>query len=76
MNIQEREFTIQERITLPVPKFFKKVRNIGLILGAVGGAILGSPVALPAAVVTAAGYLVTVGIVSSAVSSVAVRQDR
>ena len=75
MKIKEREFTLQERVTLPVPKFFKKVRTIGLLLGAIGGAILGAPVTLPAGVVTIAGYLVTAGLVSSAVSSVAVRQD-
>lgn len=76
MKSSEREFTMQERMTMPVPKFFKKVRNVGLLLGAVGGAILGAPIALPAGVVTVAGYLVTAGLVSSAVSSVAVRHDR
>jgi len=76
MNSNEREFSIQERITMPIPKFFKKVRKLGLVLGAVGGAILGSPVIIPASIVTIAGYLVAVGLVSSAVSSVAVRHDR
>lgn len=76
MNIKEREFSIQERITMPIPKFFRKVRNIGLLLGALGGAILGSPIVLPASIITVAGYLVTAGLVSSAVSSVAVKQDR
>ena len=74
--MKERDFTMKERLTMPVPKFFKKVRNIGLLLGAVGGALLSSPVMLPTAVISVAGYLVTVGIVSSAISSVAVRQDR
>lgn len=74
--MKERDFTMKERLTMPVPKFFKKVRNIGLLLGAVGGALLSSPVTLPTAVITVAGYLVTAGIVSSAISSVAVRQDR
>lgn len=76
MKSNEREFTMQERVTMPVPKFFKKVRNVGLLLGAIGGAILGAPIALPAGIVTIAGYLVTAGLVSSAVSSVAVRHDR
>jgi ABC-type xylose transport system permease subunit len=76
MKSNEREFTMQERMTMPVPKFFKKVRNVGLLLGAIGGAILGAPIALPAGIVTIAGYLVTAGLVSSAVSSVAVRHDR
>jgi len=76
MNNTEREFSMQERLTMPVPKFFKKVRSIGLVLGAVGGAILGAPIVLPASIITLAGYLVTAGLVSSALSSVAVRQDR
>lgn len=76
MKSSEREFTMQERMTMPVPRFFKKVRNVGLLLGAIGGAILGAPIALPAGIVTVAGYLVTAGLVSSAVSSVAVRHDR
>ncbi|HWV74080.1 MAG TPA: hypothetical protein VN040_20320 [Pseudosphingobacterium sp.] len=62
---------ITERIKSPTPKFFKKIRTIGLALGAIGGALLTAPITLPATIVTIAGYLATAGIVASAVSTVA-----
>ncbi|MCC7299145.1 MAG: hypothetical protein IT244_12490 [Bacteroidia bacterium] len=52
---------LRERLKKPVPVFFKKVQKAGLVLTAAGAAILASPVALPVAVVTAAGYMVAVG---------------
>ncbi|MEH6305261.1 hypothetical protein RYH73_06380 [Olivibacter sp. CPCC 100613] len=61
---------ITERIKSPTPKFFKRIRTIGLTLGAVGGALLAAPITLPATVVTIAGYLATAGIVASAVSTI------
>ncbi|MGK9123936.1 hypothetical protein M1D52_07440 [Olivibacter sp. SA151] len=62
---------ITDRIKSPTPKFFKKIRTIGLALGAIGGALLTAPITLPATVVTIAGYLATAGIVASAISTVA-----
>ncbi|WP_134090090.1 hypothetical protein [Olivibacter sp. XZL3] len=62
---------ITERIKSPTPTFFKKVRTIGLTLGAIGGALLTAPITLPATVLTIAGYLATAGIVASAISTVA-----
>ena len=59
---------IVDRIKAPTPKFFKVLRNIGLILAGVGSVLLTAPVALPAAVVTMGGYLVTAGGVATAVS--------
>ena len=46
-----------ERAKAPTPGFFKKLRNIGIVLATVGGTILAAPVALPAAIVPAAGYV-------------------
>jgi len=63
---------IVERLKAPTPKFFRVVRTIGLCLAAAGGAILASPIALPAAVIAAGGYLVVAGTVASAVSQAAV----
>jgi hypothetical protein len=60
--------TLQQRVLSPTPKFFKKIRNIGLVLAAVSATILAAPVALPAVVVQAAGYLAVAGSVASAVS--------
>jgi len=67
--------TIIDRLTSPTPSFFAKLRNIGLILAAISGAIIAAPVALPAAVITIAGYVAVAGSVVSAVSQATVQQD-
>jgi hypothetical protein len=59
---------ILQRIQSPTPPFFKKLRNIGLTLAAMGTAIVAAPVALPAIIVKVAGYLAVAGGVASAVS--------
>ena len=59
-----------QRVKAPTPKFFKVLRNIGLILATVGGTILAAPIALPIVVSTAAGYLAVAGGVMTAVSQV------
>lgn len=61
------------RANAPTPNFFLKLRNIGLALAAVSGALLASPVALPAIVVTIASYLGVAGAVASAVSQITVK---
>lgn len=64
--------TIKERVKAPVPKFFKVLRTVGLSLLAVSGSLLAAPIALPAALVSAAGYIAVAGGVLSAVSQVTV----
>jgi uncharacterized membrane protein HdeD (DUF308 family) len=59
---------IIKRVKSPTPKFFKVLRNIGLVLAAVGGTILAAPVALPTIFVTIGGYVAVAGGVISAVS--------
>lgn len=59
---------IAERATEPTPSFWKKVQRIGLILGAVGGAILTAPISLPAGIVAVGGYLATAGAVTAGLS--------
>lgn len=59
---------LKQRIESPTPSFFKKVRNIGLILVAVSATLLSTPVALPAVLIKVAGYLAVAGSVASAVS--------
>ena len=61
-----------QRVKAPTPKFFKVLRAVGLSLAAVSGTILAAPVALPAALVTIAGYIAVAGGVISAVSQTAV----
>jgi predicted benzoate:H+ symporter BenE len=52
----------------PTLPFFVKLRNWSLILAAVSGTILTTPVALPTTVVQVASYLAVAGTVASAVS--------
>lgn len=66
---------IIERAKAPTPKFFKKVRTIGLVLTASGGAILASPLVLPIALLSAAGYVTLAGGVMSALGQMAVKQE-
>ena len=67
--------TVIERAKAPTPGFFKKLRNIGLILAAISGTLLTAPVSLPAAVITAAGYLAVASSVMSAVSQTAIKGE-
>jgi len=70
--IDPNNLSVVERVKAPTPKFFKTLRTIGLALAAVGGAILASPVAVPAALVSIAGYVTLSGGVMTAVSQTAV----
>lgn len=67
--------TVIERAMSPTPSFFRKLRNIGLVLAAISGALLTAPVSLPAAVVTVAGYLAVASSVVSAVSQTAMEGE-
>ena len=64
--------SVIERVKAPTPKFFRTLRNIGLALAAVGGAILAAPIAIPASLITIAGYVTLAGGVMRAVSQTAV----
>ena len=64
--------TIKERWNAKTPKFWRKVRTIAITAGAIAGVILAAPVALPAAVITAAGYIVTAGTVAATLSQLTV----
>ena len=66
---------IVERAKAPTPKFFKILRSIGLALLGISGSIVAAPVVLPAAVVTAAGYVAVAGGVISAISQITVNDE-
>lgn len=70
------DLSLQERLSAPSPKLFRKIGRIGLVLAGIGAAILASPVALPAALVTVAGYLGTAGAVAKAISSIVVDEEQ
>lgn len=67
---------IVKRMNKPTPKFFKKLRGIGLTLAAVSAAILASPVALPVVIIKVAGYLAVAGSVAGTVSQAAVKNEK
>jgi len=73
--MKNNKMNIVERMKAPTPKWFKVLRTIGITLASVGGAVLASPVALPAGIVTAAGYLLLGGTVVSAVAQTGVKSE-
>lgn len=70
------EKTIKQRWNAKTPKFWKKVQRIGLVAGALGAAIIAAPVALPAALITGAGYLVAIGGVTATLSQLTVEDSQ
>lgn len=66
---------ILDRLKSPTPKFYRRLRNIGLGLIVAGGAIIASPVALPVVVGSLASYLIVAGSVATAVAQ-SVTADR
>ena len=67
---------LMKRWKAKTPNFWKKVQKVGLAVGAIGGAILTAPISLPAIVITTAGYLVTAGAVTAAVSQLTVENPK
>ena len=67
--------TLIQRLTSPTPQFFKTVRTVGLVIGAIGAGILASPVALPAMVISIGGYLALAGGIITTVSQTAVEKE-
>ena len=67
--------TVMNRMQQETPKFFRKLRDAGIILAAISAALLTTPVALPAIVIKIAGYLAVAGSVMGAVSQAAVKNE-
>jgi ABC-type xylose transport system permease subunit len=65
---------LKQRWDAPTPSFWKKVQRIAIVAGAVAGVIIAAPVTLPAALVTAAGYVVTAGTVAATLSQLTIDQ--
>lgn len=60
----------------PTPHFFKKVRNVSMLLAGISAAVLTAPVALPAVLIQIAGYLAVAGAVAGSISQTAVKYER
>lgn len=65
-----------KRMKKQTPRFFKRVRNTGLVLAGISAAIFASPVALPVFVTQIAGYMAVAATVASTVSQAAVKNER
>ena len=63
---------LKKRWNAKTPKFWKRVQNIAIAAGAIAGVILAAPIALPAALITAAGYIITAGTVAATLSQLTV----
>lgn len=70
------EMSIVDRINAPTPPFFKKLRTIGIVVGIVGGALATAPVALPVAIVSLSGYLITAGTIITTISQITVEDKQ
>ena len=68
--------SVLERLVAPTPNFFKTIRNLGIVLGAIGGTLITVPVALPAWILGVAKVLVVAGSVAAGVSQTAVKGDQ
>jgi hypothetical protein len=66
---------IMNRLQQPTPPFFRKIRNIGLVVAAAGTSILAAPVALPLLLVNVAGYLVVAGGVMTTIGQAAIKKE-
>ena len=64
-----------QRVQEPTPRFFRKIRNIGLLFTALSGAMLAAPLILPAAVITVVGYIAIAGAIASAISQTAITNE-
>lgn len=57
----------------PTPKFFRRIRNAALLLGAVSSVILTAPVTLPTGLVAIAGYLAVASGIAGALSQATIK---
>ena len=67
---------IKQRATAPTPPFFEKVKKIGLIIAAVGTAVITAPGSIPAVLLTYAGYAITAGTVLVSIAQLTVDEER
>jgi hypothetical protein len=68
--------SLKKRWNSKTPKFWKKVQQIAIVAGTVAGVIIAAPVALPAAIITAAGYVVTAGTVAATLSQLTIEDAK
>ena len=67
-----KKLSLLDRVALPSPTFWRKVSAVGKAIGGLGLVLVTAPVALPAAVVSVAGYLVLVGSLTAGLAALTV----
>jgi hypothetical protein len=67
--------SISQRWNAPTPKFWKRVQQAAITIGAIAGVIIASPITLPAAVITVAGYVATAGTVAATLSQLTIETN-
>ena len=67
-----KNLSLLDRVALPSPTFWRKVSAVGKAIGGLGLVLVTAPVALPAAVVSVAGYLVLVGSLTAGLAALTV----
>ncbi|MBN7817025.1 hypothetical protein [Algoriphagus pacificus] len=67
---------IKQRATAPTPLFFQKVKKIGLIIAAVGTAVITAPGSIPVVLLSYAGYAITAGTVLVSIAQLTVDEER
>jgi hypothetical protein len=68
----EQKLSLMTRLSSSTPKWFKTIRNVGIVLTGISTAIIASPVALPAIAATIASYCAVGGIIAAAIAQTAV----
>ena len=71
--------TIQElqyRATAPTPPFFQKLKKVGLMIAAVGMAVLSAPGIVPEIAQELAGYAITAGTILVSICQLTVDESR
>ncbi len=66
---------LMKRAKSPTPHFFVRLRNIGLALTSISAVIMAAPIALPALLVSIAGYTAVAGGIASAVSQLGIKKE-
>lgn len=74
-NFKDKLQSYFKRCGVDTPPFFKKLRIVGVAVAAAGATLLAAPIALPAALVAVAGYLVVGGAVATAMSQAAIAES-
>lgn len=67
---------IASRASAPTPVFFQQIKKIGLIIAAIGTAVITAPGSIPGFLLTYAGYAFTAGTVLVSIAQLTMDEER